>query len=222
MLCTHSSASSHHVTVAYVYKMTTTSNSLGTSLPVPSAPPSKIFADSSNEDVKLWVYYCLRENDDYLNENEAWALARKVKGRGQVVLYYNKESWESQVPGWGETIYISLQQSQKYVVSGNKTLLSTYLNYYYLDGHNLRIWLGRSNNTTPRGWMQWASSNYRKRKLPTNKKYRNRLRCIHFLPPSLTISPFEQVGSRKQETSRVPQAQTKRGPELLERLRRHP
>ena len=97
--------------------MSTTPNSLGTSLPVPSVPPTTIFVDSSNTDVKLWVYHCLRKNDDYLNEDEAWALARKVKGEGQVVLYYNKESWEKQVPGWGETIYISLQHSQKYVVS---------------------------------------------------------------------------------------------------------
>lgn len=98
--------------------MTSTPTTLGISLPSPSTPPSTIFSDSTSQHVKLWVYHCLLANDAYLPQHDAWELARKVKGKGKVVLFYTKESWESQVPGWGETIYISLQQSQKYVVSG--------------------------------------------------------------------------------------------------------
>ena len=83
-----------------------------------------IYIHSSNEDVKLWVYHFLRKNDTYLTNNEAWALAKKVKGVGQAVLFYDKEVWEMQVPDWGQTIYISLQQSQKYVVSEKRDFLS--------------------------------------------------------------------------------------------------
>ena len=57
-----------------------------------------IYIHSSNEDVKLSVYHCLRKTDAYLTDNEAWALARNVKGVGQVVLYYDKEAWEKQAP----------------------------------------------------------------------------------------------------------------------------
>ena len=88
---------------------------------------------SPNEDVKLWVYHCLRKNDAYLTDDEAWALARKVKGVGQVVLCYDKEAWEKQVPDWGQTIYISLQQSlqqsQKYVVSERRDFIKFLSNY---------------------------------------------------------------------------------------------
>ncbi len=88
--------------------MITTSSGLGTSSPIPSAPSALICIHSSNEDVKLWVYHCLRNKNAYLTDNEAWALTRKVKGVGQVVLCYDKEAWEKQVSDWGQTIYISL------------------------------------------------------------------------------------------------------------------
>lgn len=109
--------------------MTTTSNGPGASPPIPSAPPAMICIHSSNEDVKLWVYHCLRKNDAYLTNDEAWALARKVKGVGQVVLCYDKEAWEKQVPDWGQTIHISLQQSQKYVVSERRDIIKFLPNY---------------------------------------------------------------------------------------------
>ena len=88
-----------------------------------------ICVHSSNEDVKLWVYHCLRKNDTYLIDNEAWALARKVKGVGQVVLCYDKEGWEKQVPDWGQTIHIALQQSQKYDMSERREFIKFLPNY---------------------------------------------------------------------------------------------
>ena len=109
--------------------MTTTSNDPEASLPIPSsnnpeaslpirsAPPAKISIHSSNEHVQLWVYHCLRENLLRQTDDEAWALANNVKGRGAVVLCYDKEDWEKEVPKWGHIIYNSLQQTQKYVVS---------------------------------------------------------------------------------------------------------
>ncbi len=113
--------------------MTTNSNDLGTSPPTPSTPPITIFADSPNEDVKIWVYHYLKKNDIYLNDNEVWALARQVKGIGQVALYYSQEDWERQVPGWGGAIYISLQQSQKYVVSEKRSIKFPSL-LFFIDG----------------------------------------------------------------------------------------
>ncbi len=104
-------------------------NRPGASPPIPSAPPAMIYTHSSNEDVILWVYHCLRRNYAYLTDDEAWALARKVKGVGQVVLCYDKEAWEKQVPDWGQTIYISLQQSQKYVVSERRDFIKFLSNY---------------------------------------------------------------------------------------------
>lgn len=92
-------------------------------------PPATIDIHTSNLDVKLWVYHCLRTNDAYLTDSEAWALARKVKGRGQVVLGYNKEAWEEQVPDWGAIVYDSLQQSQKYVVSERRDFINFLSNY---------------------------------------------------------------------------------------------
>ena len=109
--------------------MTTTLNGPGASPPIPSTSPAMIHILSSNEDVKLWVYHCLRKNDAYLTDDEAWALARKVKGVGQVVLCYDKEAWEKQVPDWGQTIYISLQQSQKYVGSERRDFIKFLSNY---------------------------------------------------------------------------------------------
>ena len=120
---THSSTSSHHFVVAYLHKMTTTSNGLGASPPIPSTPPEMIDIRSSNDDVKLWVYHCLRKNDSHLTDDAAWALASNVNGVGQVVLCYDQEAWEEEVPDWGLIIYISLQQSQKYVVSKRRDFI---------------------------------------------------------------------------------------------------
>lgn len=93
---------------------------LGSSPPIPSTPPARISIQTSNEDVKLWVYHCVRKNQAYLTDNEAWALARNVKGVGHVVLRYDKEAWEKEIPGWGHTIYIALQDTQEYVVSDTR------------------------------------------------------------------------------------------------------
>ena len=98
--------------------MTTPPNSPEALPPIPSVPPEFICVHTSNEDVKLWVYHCLRKMDSSLSDSEAWALARKVKGDGRAVLCYGKESWEKQLSEWGEVVYISLQQSQTYVVIG--------------------------------------------------------------------------------------------------------
>ena len=85
--------------------------------------PSNVFAipetfsiDSSNKDVKYWVLRCLLKNDQFLSHGEAWALAKKVTGRGQIAINYSKEDWEKQVPGFGEALYTDLWLSQKYVV----------------------------------------------------------------------------------------------------------
>ena len=98
--------------------MTTLSNSPGALPPIPSAPPKIICVHTSNVDVRLWVYHRLRKMDSSLSDSEAWVLARRVKGDGRAVLCYGKDSWEKQLSEWGEVIYISLQQSQTYVVSG--------------------------------------------------------------------------------------------------------
>ena len=117
--------------------MNTASNSLGTSLPIPSTPPSTIFVHSSNEDVKLWLYYCLRKNYAYINEDEAWALARTVKGEGQSVLDYSEKDWENQVPGWGTTVYIALELSQEDLRRTESSNLAWSLKQYYSSWLNV-------------------------------------------------------------------------------------
>ena len=130
--------------------MPTTSDSLGSSLPFPSVPPKTIFPSSSSKDVKLWVYHVLKENDEFLNNNNAWALARGVKGTGKNALRYSREDWEKEVPGWGHTIYLELNQPDKYVVNINEVKLSSYLYclFSFIDRYILRNSLGYSSLTS--------------------------------------------------------------------------
>lgn len=48
---------------------------------------------------------------------------------GQVVLCYDKKAWEKEVPDWGQPTYISLQQSQKYVLSDRRSFIEFLPNY---------------------------------------------------------------------------------------------
>ena len=108
---------------------TNTSPGLGVNLPVPSAPPRTIFQNSTAEDVKLWVYNFIRQNQPYLSSQDAWAIAREVKGSGGLVLQYTKDDWDKEVPNWGRLIFIQLHQTPKYVVSTNKMTLILGLTY---------------------------------------------------------------------------------------------
>lgn len=95
----------------------TISPGLGNVPPTPNVPPKTIFASSTAEDVKLWVYYFIIQQQPYLDHQDAWSLAKKVKGNGKFALIYNKEDWEKEVPGWGTLIYYALHETPKYVVS---------------------------------------------------------------------------------------------------------
>ena len=113
--------------------MLTISNCLGAPSPLPSAPPpTTIFPNSSNKDVKLWVYHVLKENDAFLRNDNAWTMAKKVKGTGKIALRYSREDWEKEVPGWGHTIHLYLNQPNKYVVSMDEVKLTFYTEYLYL------------------------------------------------------------------------------------------
>ncbi|MCJ1340119.1 hypothetical protein MMC09_005413 [Bachmanniomyces sp. S44760] len=96
--------------------MTTPSFELQAQLDASSAPPITISVNSSAVDVKSWVYQTIRRHQPSLEEAEAWALVKNVKGTGDIVLFYTKEDWEKDIPGWGATLYISVQNSQKYVM----------------------------------------------------------------------------------------------------------
>lgn len=76
-----------------------------------------ISPQTSNEDVKLWVYHRLRRLDAYITEEEAWALARRVIGDGEVILSYGAAEWEKELPRHGQALFHSFQQTNKYVVS---------------------------------------------------------------------------------------------------------
>ena len=51
--------------------------------------------NSSNKDVRLWLYHCFQQNDASISENDAWELAQKVNGTGDIVLGYSIEDWKS-------------------------------------------------------------------------------------------------------------------------------
>ena len=95
---------------------------LGEFPPSPDVPPRTIFASSSAEDVKLWVYHFIIRNQPYMSHEEAWLLAREVKGVGEYALQYDKAQWENEVPGWGALIYLALHETPKYVVSKNQNV----------------------------------------------------------------------------------------------------
>ena len=108
----------------------TTSPGLGIAPPSPSVPPETIFQSSTPEDVKLWVYHFIRQNQPNINSDDAWAIAREVKGRGALILQYSKEDWDKEVPNWGHLIYIQLHQTPKYVVSTTKSYQILFLILY--------------------------------------------------------------------------------------------
>ena len=168
-------------------------------------------------DVQIWIYHCLLENGAQLGETEAWELARKVIGDGEVALLFHKEEWERQVPGWGVVIHICLQHSQRYVVRRRSIVIESLFDLSHLDGLNLRIPPSRSDVVVPRGWKRRISSNRQKRRILTNENGRNR---PLFLP---THHDFvEQTDSRQQGFHAIVQVQTKRGSALVGRLRRQP
>ena len=110
--------------------MTTPSFELQAQLDASSAPPITISVNSSAVDVKSWVYQTIRRHQPSLEEAEAWALVKNVKGTGDIVLFYTKEDWEKDIPGWGATLYISVQNSQKYVVSENQAIIKSVTNSF--------------------------------------------------------------------------------------------
>ena len=89
------------------------------------------FSLTSTSPIKMVTFSFILTPDQELDANdEAWTLARKVEGRGQILLCYDKEDWKKQVPDWGTIIYNKLQKSQKYVVSEGRDFikfLPTYL-----------------------------------------------------------------------------------------------
>ena len=56
-------------------------------------PPKAITQDTTNGDVRLFVYQLVRQCDEDLDERAAWDIARKVRGDGIVVLRFKKDRW---------------------------------------------------------------------------------------------------------------------------------
>ena len=88
-------------------------------LPSPSTPPEAIYESSTNQDVQLYVYRLLRENESSLNTQNAWDKARKVLGNGRAVLRFKEEDWTEQLGIHGCIIHREIE-AQKYVNVSNK------------------------------------------------------------------------------------------------------
>lgn len=107
--------------------------------PTLSTPPMTIFSHSSNTDVRIWIYHCIKKHHTFLLNDEAWALAKRGIGKGDTALRYTKEDWDHQVPGWGVIIDIELRLSRGYVVNLKiKAFSRSYLN-------NLPVIIGGNN-----------------------------------------------------------------------------
>jgi len=65
-----------------------------------------ITQDTSNGDVRKILYNLIRESDEGIDEQTAWDIVQKVKGKGIAFLRFSRERWV-EVLGheWGQLIY---------------------------------------------------------------------------------------------------------------------
>ena len=83
--------------------------------PSPSTAPDRIYENSTNGEVKLYVYYCLLRNEEDLSKQDAWNFAKKIIGNGHSVLRFKEQDWVEQIGGSrGRIINRDIEES-KYV-----------------------------------------------------------------------------------------------------------
>ena len=77
--------------------------------PSPHTPPKAIKQDSTNGDVRRFVYNLVRQYNEESDERAARAIARKVRGDGGVILRLKREIWIELLDDWGDIIYETIE-----------------------------------------------------------------------------------------------------------------
>ena len=83
-------------------------------LPQPTSPPDRIYEDSTNTEVQLFIYFRLRHVYDQENAKALWEKVSKFRGTGHYVLRFKEETWVEQLGIDGRMIYGDIE-ALKYV-----------------------------------------------------------------------------------------------------------